>query len=194
MKVLFLDIDGVVNCASTAQRHRGYIGIDPYMALLIDRIIQATGCKVVLSSSWRILPDGREEVRKQVCEFIDVTPSMPIIGGAEMGERGKEVKAWLEKHPEVTQYAILDDSTDFLPEQFHHFFRTYWEKGITEEIANAVIYWLNIEPTVYRFRIPDPDDCKGLKLNMDDEKGTVSAPICVRHNVSNCEDCTVTDD
>jgi len=37
--------------------------------------------------------------------------------------RGQEIKDWLDKHPGVTDYAILDDDSDMLPEQFvkfHH--------------------------------------------------------------------------
>lgn len=141
MKILFLDIDGVVNCVTTAQRHRGVIGIDPYMALLVDRIIQATGCEVVLSSTWRLFPESRKEVEKQVCKFIDVTKSMPLIGGAEMHERGKEVEEWLSRHPQVERYAILDDGTDFMPHQ--PLFKTMWSTGLTQEIANDVISHLN---------------------------------------------------
>jgi hypothetical protein len=134
MKVLFLDIDGVVNCVTTAQRHRGMIGIDPYMALLVDRIIQATGCEVVLSSTWRLFEESRKEVKKQVCDFIDVTPELNEI-------RGKEVEAWMQAHPGVTTYAILDDNSDFLG--YQPLFKTSWSTGLTQEIANEVIAHLN---------------------------------------------------
>lgn len=139
IKVLFLDIDGVVNCATTCQRHRGAIGIDPYMALLVGRIIIATEAKIVLSSSWRFMTDGKEEVERQVMPIFDITPRHPKIGGAETMERGYEIKAWLDEHPEVNRYAILDDDSDMLEEQLPHFFKTTWEKGITEEIAEKVI-------------------------------------------------------
>ncbi len=135
MKVLFLDIDGVVNCITTAQRHRGTIGIDPYMALLVDRIVQATGAKIVLSSTWRLWESSRQEVRRQVGEFIDVTPE---IGGAI---RGQEIAEWLKGHPEVMRYAILDDDSDMLPDQ--PFFKTSWAVGLTQEIADQVIQYLN---------------------------------------------------
>ena len=167
MKILFLDIDGVVNCATTSQRHRGVIGIDPYMAILVDRIVQATGCEIVLSSTWRLWEDERQEVAKQVGVFIDVTPRMPVGGGAEMCERGYEIRAWLEanrfkqcrdrntchepfilgsdhKH-KITSYAILDDNSDMLPEQLPNFFKTEWKVGLTKEIANQVIAHLNSE-------------------------------------------------
>lgn len=136
IKVLFLDIDGVVNCATTAQRHRGFIGIDPYMAHLVRMIVEKTGCQVVLSSSWRYFPGGREEVERQVCPLLDVTPH------SDLGCRGDEIRAWLNAHPEVTRYAIVDDNSDMLPEQHLNFFQTSWERGITEDISQAIILHL----------------------------------------------------
>lgn len=130
MKILFLDIDGVVNCKTTLQRHRGFIGIDPYMAFLVGKIMLDTDCQVVLSSSWRHFPDGREEVERQVCQILDITPQPTT------GIRGDEIAAWLEKHPEVEKYAILDDNSDFHDDQ--PLFQTSWEIGITPEIAAAV--------------------------------------------------------
>lgn len=145
MKVLFLDIDGVVNCETTSQRHRGFIGIDPYMAFLVGKIVMYTDCKVVLSSSWRCSEDGIEEVKAQVCELFDTTPILgrPHGAGMEYCERGREINVWLEEHPEVTRYAILDDENDMLPEQQENFFKTSWSTGITEEIMNDVITHLN---------------------------------------------------
>ena len=69
IKVIFLDIDGVCNCKTITQRHRGAIGIDPYMALLVMRIVLATDAKVVLSSSWRHWNYGVKEVEKCVCKL-----------------------------------------------------------------------------------------------------------------------------
>lgn len=137
MKVVFLDIDGVCNCATTKQRHRGYIGIDPYMAFLVGKIFLDTDAKLVLSSTWRLWPETREEVKKQVYEIYDITEDI------RPGFRGAEVRKWLEEHPEVTKYAILDDNSDFYPDQKPNFFKTTWETGITEEIAKKVTEHLN---------------------------------------------------
>lgn len=156
MKVLFLDIDGVCNNSRTTARFDGFIGLDPFMCLLVDRIIQATGCKVVLSSSWRHEPHSVAKIKSDVCELYGMTP---VIGGL----RGEEIKQWLDSYhytvklsvptgaatieyqPEVTRYAILDDNSDMLPEQMGNFFKTTWEVGLTEEIANKVIEYLNYE-------------------------------------------------
>ena len=135
MKVLFLDIDGVVNCATTTQRHRGFIGIDPFMAFLVGKIVlDVPDLKVVLSSTWRSFhDDGKEEISKQVTPIHDCTPN-----SWKDSTRGTEIQAWLDAHPEVTKYAIVDDDTNMIESQLPNFFRTYWHTGITKEIADKI--------------------------------------------------------
>ena len=135
MKILFLDIDGVVNCEHTRQRHRGFTGIDPHLAFIVGKITLAIPeLKVVLSSSWRMFEDGGiDEIESQVVPLYGQTPRLE-------GEiRGKEIQAWLDQHPEVERYAILDDDNDMLPVQMPNFFQTAWHTGITEEVAKRVI-------------------------------------------------------
>lgn len=62
MKVLFLDIDGVANCATTKETAGPYIGIDPKLMAKVQRIVDKTGSVVVLSSTWRLDDDLRMEV------------------------------------------------------------------------------------------------------------------------------------
>jgi HAD domain in Swiss Army Knife RNA repair proteins len=139
MKVLFLDIDGVLNSEETfRKRPEAYFPYDPYMVMLLHRIIEATGCQVVLSSSWRHHEPSKEFIRKTVCEFLSITPTLNTI-------RGEEIKAWLESDtatlPPIERYAILDDDDDFLPDQ--PLFQTSWKIGLTEEITKNVIAHLN---------------------------------------------------
>lgn len=133
MKVLFLDIDGVVNSRSTTDFRNNLWPVDPYMAFLIGKIQLDTDCKVVLSSSWRYHPDGVEAAKK-IVDILDVTPKTN-------GRRGDEVQAWLDAHPEVETYAIVDDDSDFHEDQ--HLFKTTFETGITPEIATAITNHLN---------------------------------------------------
>lgn len=142
-KILFLDIDGVCNNQKTRERQGNtkYIGIKPELAQRVQRIVKETDCKVVLSSSWRLFPDSAKWAEDHVCKFIDKTVDMQ--NGAVFGvtDRGYEIKEWLDRHPEVTQHAILDDDSHFLPDQW--LFQTTWALGITDEIADAVIAHLN---------------------------------------------------
>lgn len=61
MKVIFLDIDGVLNTARTFRRQhkiwketgeRG-LEIDEFRVFYLQKIVEQTGAIIVLSSSWR---------------------------------------------------------------------------------------------------------------------------------------------
>lgn len=135
VKILFLDIDGVLNASGTTNFRNKLWPTDPYMAFLVGKIQLDTDCEIVLSSSWRYHPDGMAEVRKLV-NLLDRTPLLN-------DSRGKEIQAWLDIHPEVDRYAILDDDTDMLPDQLPNFFQTTFDTGLTVEIAQAVTAHLN---------------------------------------------------
>lgn len=143
MKILFLDIDGVCNSRAYGEQ----IGtlwevIDPATAAMVRRIVIQTGCRVVLSSTWRFYPNCRDIVKREVCEFIDVTPDMQKPGQHYgVTDRGHEIKAWLDANPGVERYAILDDNSDMLPGQ--PLFKTSFDIGLTEKIADQVIKYLN---------------------------------------------------
>ena len=138
MKAIFLDIDGVVNKQENYDRSKnmGPYPIDSYCSFLVGRIQLQTGCEVVLSSSWRLHPEGVQNVSERVVRLLDKTPYLP-------GIRGDEVQAWLDKYPEFDKYAILDDDMDFYVYQAPNFFKTTFEDGLTDEIAQAVIKHLN---------------------------------------------------
>jgi hypothetical protein len=132
VKVIFLDIDGVLNTRKTVERWQGCIGIDQVLANRFARLQQATAASVVLSSTWRVSRDWRATMRKNgVVGIIDRTPDL------RDRTRGEEIQAWLNAHPEVQLYAILDDVRDMLPHQ--PLFRTsFFRGGLTEEIAQRV--------------------------------------------------------
>lgn len=136
MKILFLDIDGVCNSEKSFAAHGNEIfGIDPYMAFLVGKIVLDTQCEVVLSSSWRHSQEGVALIEKRVTLLLDKTAQ------SESGFRGNEVADWVNQHPEVTRYAILDDDSDFHSDQ--PLFQTSWQEGLTEEIARKVTDYLN---------------------------------------------------
>lgn len=138
-KVLFLDIDGVCNSEAYARsdRHKkgSMLGIDPEAASIVRQIVEHTKCVIVVSSSWRLHDDLLEKVKQTFGKaVVDVTPWLPAI-------RGQEVQAWLELHPHVERYAILDDDSDFYDNQ--PLFKTKFKHGITMDIAQAVVRHLN---------------------------------------------------
>jgi hypothetical protein len=132
MKVIFLDIDGVLNNQDylialnkdpekrkVIRTHvRNYSEmIDTRAVELLNVITKTTGAKLVLSSTWRKLHPWDDlvwmfEHRGVVGELIGRTPA----GGRS---RGHEIKIWLDKHPEATHFIILDDSADISPFESH---------------------------------------------------------------------------
>jgi hypothetical protein len=130
MKVLFLDIDGVLNSAKTCCAFGGYpftmdhIGAFDQAAIRLIQRLCDQGVQVVLSSSWRNDKDWETYGPGLGLPIIDRTPS-------SMGPRGSEIKQWLDAHPEVEQYAIVDDDRDMLAEQLPRFVKTNGEEGLT---------------------------------------------------------------
>ena len=108
MKVLFLDIDNVLNRDGTKEKFCEFDGLDK---ALLERFLHwkntaQPDLKIVLSSSWRIpcpFGDFMKHLNDNGITWIDVTPN---LGGVD---RGLEILAWLKDHPEVTQWAVLDD-------------------------------------------------------------------------------------
>lgn len=133
MKVLFLDIDGVLNSERSAWAFGGFPhGFDPanmakfdHVAIaLIRKVCEETECSVVLSSTWRLLHSVHECANGLGLPIFDKTP-----GGG--GNRGKQIQEWLDEHPEVTEYAIVDDDSDMLDSQRGRFVRTNVKEGLS---------------------------------------------------------------
>lgn len=136
MKVLFLDIDGVLNYVG-GPTECGMYGLLPEKVALLERIIDATQCKVVLSSTWRKFDRTLAKVDRMLdsigYELLDATPILDRKEGLLwVGQtRGCEIKAWLDQHPEVTQFVILDDDSD-MGGLFPFLIKTSTFSGLTE--------------------------------------------------------------
>jgi len=77
MKVIFLDIDGVLNCKSTPNpRGFPYI-VDPGLLARYLHLAASTDAKTVLLSTWRHDPAGQWSARYYGVPFFDVIPDMP---------------------------------------------------------------------------------------------------------------------
>jgi hypothetical protein len=135
MKVIFLDIDGVLNCKKTRNPRKFPYVVDPKLVRRFKRLLDRTGAKVVLSSTWRYDPAGLFSARRAGIPFMDVIPDMP------KRPRRDEVLAWLKRHPRVKRYAILDDADDELDEL--PLFQTSTSTGLTPKIVKGVADYLN---------------------------------------------------
>ena len=93
MEVIFLDIDGVLNCTNTPNPRKFPYVVDPKLLKRFKRLVQQTGANFVLSSTWRYDPAGPFSAKYWGIPFIGVIPDMP------KRPRRDEVLAWLKTHP-----------------------------------------------------------------------------------------------
>ncbi len=163
-KLIFLDIDGVLNTRDwhsrmtkdTPRDEFGWV-FDPVAVENLGHIIKETGASIVISSSWKFLGMAklREmwKIRNLPGTLLDITPntvSDEVLLNANLDEmelgvcRGNEIKEWLSRHKgEVSNYVIIDDFDDLLPEQENHVVLTDSLIGITEWDAEKAIRILN---------------------------------------------------
>ena len=150
MKIIFLDIDGVLNC------EQGFVdglckytigkedmGMDfyPPSKKLLNKLIDETNGKVVISSTWRRggLDKMKEiwDYRNMHGEIIGVTPYL------RAAPRGVEIEYWLKernfyhinwsqelqeksiKESNIENYVIIDDDSDMLYRQRNHFVHVF---------------------------------------------------------------------
>jgi hypothetical protein len=135
MKVIFLDIDGVLNCSTTPNPRKFPYVVDRRLLTRLRKLLDRTGAKVVLTSSWRLDPVGLFAARHWGVPFIGASPDKP------RSPRCKEILAWLSEHPRVTRYAVIDDEDDELDEL--PLFQPSAKTGITMEIVRGVEKYLN---------------------------------------------------
>lgn len=129
MKVIFLDIDGVLNDAPTIMEKDDDLPAEPHLSCL-KQIVDATGAEIVLSSTWR-RNDVRNKLKTVGLKFIDRTK--------ELKDRDTEIREWLDRHPEVTNYVILDDEVEFSPElTAHQVITTFYEGLLEKHIPHAI--------------------------------------------------------
>lgn len=110
MKVIFLDIDGVLNSDEYFDKIEGLNiegiekQIDVEKIKLLKRAVEETGSNVVLSSSWRYTRNAQylKQLLLQYGILADSTPFMK-------NKRGEEIKGWLEEHKDTEDFVILDD-------------------------------------------------------------------------------------
>ena len=120
MKVIFLDIDGVLNEEKSRSRCCGYKGIDDKKAKNLANIVKATGAEIVLISTWK--DDWRKtdkahqgmmanyldkKLKKQGLSVLDKTASVDKKNGFHIS-RGMGILQFLSTHT-VEKYVILDD-------------------------------------------------------------------------------------
>ena len=117
MKVIFLDVDGVLNSEDDLMVYRKknninhcilYAEVEDRPLKLLKEIVDNTSAKIVVSSSWRIGCErsGQESIfgnslfmklqtrlKEYGMDIYDITPSITKF------QRGDEIKAWMSENP-----------------------------------------------------------------------------------------------
>lgn len=117
MKVIFLDVDGVLNSEELFERcGEELVPVDEENVRCLREIIDATGAQIVLSSSWRYgWAKNSDEVQDWCKLLVDVLAKYQIeiidkTAYSNTGRREDEIKDWLERCKEkVERFVILDD-------------------------------------------------------------------------------------
>ncbi len=142
MKILFLDVDGVLNrCGKSGH------GLEEDKLLLLKSIVDATGCHIVLSSTWRKTEHQRARINDAFYpRGMRIFSSTPVLDKKVDGlwhsvPRGEEIRSWINYecatiHP--PKFVILDDEAD-MGDLLPHLVKTDSFTGLTPEIAQEVI-------------------------------------------------------
>lgn len=154
-KIIFLDIDGVLFTSEhykylslSHKKYKDKYGFifDPVCVARFNEIMEKTSAKIVLSSSWRMA--GLDTMKK--CfgvrgvdgDLIDLTPISTIDDW--FISRGEEIEFWLSRNGMPDKFVVIDDAS--LGEEYDKwkgFFKTTMTTGITEEIKDNIINYLN---------------------------------------------------
>lgn len=162
MKVIFLDVDGVLNSEDDLMIYREknnitgcilYVEVEDRPLKLLKEIVDKTSSKIVVSSSWRVGCErsGRESIfgkelyeklekrlKDYEMEIYDITPYLGV--GTQ---RGDEIREWLSNN-ETENFVILDDDSDMREyTETDNFIHTTYKHGLTEELKNRAIEILN---------------------------------------------------
>lgn len=167
-KLVFLDFDGVLNNSEfaahqykndeSAQDSMGLDLFDPKAIECMNRIIDATGAKIVVTSSWRYL--GLAKLQKLWKErglhgeiigmtSLHVVDELILEKGTEWLERetngsprSEEIAHWLKTYDITADYVIMDDLP--MPKELQvHAIQVNPRFGLTDQHVKQAIKILN---------------------------------------------------
>ena len=160
MKVIFLDVDGVLNSEKDLLEAKEKSELFDRPLALLKELVESTKAKIVVSSTWRIgcSKSGRnswygegifktltDRLAEYQMEVYDITPVIIDKPGVQ---RGDEIRAWLENaKEEIDAFVILDDDADMCEFTGTNLVQTSMKTGLLEyhvEIAKSILNGENI--------------------------------------------------
>lgn len=157
-RIIFLDIDGVLNSNFWNESHQKEISdgklIDEEKVRVLAQLVKRTGAEIILHSGWRFWFDSemnplRPEAAKLAGMFskegLVIAGVTPDLTTEEIRRTKKfsfvkadEILLWLEEHSDVSSWVVLDDLDLHNDHIEKHQVRTDQTVGLTsEDIAEA---------------------------------------------------------
>ena len=167
IKVIFLDIDGVLNSERLAKQlyNKGikchgddgvYNFIDENVVNKLVQFCKIYNIKLVISSSWRhfyfddtikfFQEKRNKKLHSLIPYIIGQTPRLykeKETGSSEQLCRGDEIQYYIDTY-HIENYVILDDDSDMLDSQLEHFIQTDYKYGLLDKDFKKMKTILNI--------------------------------------------------
>lgn len=136
-KIIFLDIDGVLNCAHSTSRiseNSNIVGIDDDKLKLLKELIDKTDSKIVLISTWKTLYNDSDQKKYMMNKFKEYNIEIFDQTIDKMYDRGAGIYLYLESN-KVDQYIIIDDDIfkDYDNELMNHLIKTSFSEGFIKK-------------------------------------------------------------
>ena len=148
MKVIFLDVDGVLNNFHTRTvTSDGWCFVDGFLIERLRTLVKASGAKVILSSTWRDGWNREDESQNELC-FIELRDALrehdiEIFDALPLPLRMRRsiaIREFFEKWKgePIEEFVILDDWND-MEEFTGHLVLTNPRFGLTnDDVAKAL--------------------------------------------------------
>ena len=111
-KIIFLDVDGILNIHSesyytrTLDKNDESRTIEEHLVKRLMWILEQTGAVIVVSSSWRL---NMDELQRDM-EDAGFTMWNLVIGKTpRIRWRGDEIEDWISHHTDIENYVVLED-------------------------------------------------------------------------------------
>lgn len=157
MKVIFLDIDGVLN-SNQCRPEIGGKFLEEEKVKLLSIIVRRTEAAVVLHSGWRFwFNDDMAPLKKEAADLlfilakygVEIQDRTPDFSTEEIRKTKKfslvkadEILSWLKNHTGVDNYIVLDDLDLHNDQLARHQIQTDSMDGLSEEDVSLAIQML----------------------------------------------------
>ena len=148
MKVIFLDIDGVLNCETTTVALGSCVGIEDEKVRLLAEIVRKTDALIVLTSTWKEFwyrEENKKEFQDAFANHLDTKLNACGLSVFDKTEdqtfdRGKGIRRWIDAY-DPGSFVILDDNLFDFRENglWERLVRTDLSVGLTETDVDRAV-------------------------------------------------------